>query len=204
MRSIAGVRGEEYRFEVASNIPQNSGSRSAGIGFTKLSLVFGPWNRTEFFLNAGEGLHSNDTHGVVASVDPKTFAPVSPATPFGPRQGRGDRRPDRSDTEPPVIARLLVLAPRLGACVQRGQWGDGGQAGRRSASAWNGQTTTRRCHGCFSIWTLRGLARGLPTTTRSAIISRRRCRQPRRQALPLRTWDPGAQAFLDASSARVT
>ena len=82
MRSIIGVRGEEYHFEVDSNIPGNSGSTTAGIGLPKLALVFGPWAKTEFFLNAGEGLHSNDARGVVATVDPQTLEPVSPATPL--------------------------------------------------------------------------------------------------------------------------
>jgi len=82
MRSVVGVRGEEYHFEVASNIPENSGGTTAGIGLPKLSLVFGPWAKTELFLNAGEGLHSNDARGVVATVDPQTLEPVSPATPL--------------------------------------------------------------------------------------------------------------------------
>jgi len=82
MRSIIGLRGENYHFDVASNIPENSGSKTAGIGLPKLSFIFGPWQKTEFFLNAGQGLHSNDARGVVATVDPKTLESVSPATPL--------------------------------------------------------------------------------------------------------------------------
>jgi len=82
LKSIVGVRGEQYYFDVASNIPGNSGSKSAGIGLPKVSLIFGPWNQTELYLNAGEGLHSNDARGVVATVDPQTLDPVSPATPL--------------------------------------------------------------------------------------------------------------------------
>jgi outer membrane receptor protein involved in Fe transport len=82
LRSIAGIRGENYHFDVTSNVPGNSGSRTASIGLPKLSLVFGPWKKTEFFLNAGESMHSNDARGVVATVDPKTLEPVSPATPL--------------------------------------------------------------------------------------------------------------------------
>ena len=81
-RSVVGLRAENYHFEVDSNIPQNSGSTSAGIGLPKLSLVFGPWQKTELYLNAGEGMHSNDARGVVATVDPKTLEPVDPATPL--------------------------------------------------------------------------------------------------------------------------
>ena len=52
------------------------------MGMPKLSLVFGPWNQTEFFVNAGQGFHSNDARGVTATVDPKTGAPVAAATPL--------------------------------------------------------------------------------------------------------------------------
>jgi outer membrane receptor protein involved in Fe transport len=81
-RSIVGIRGESYRFDVQSDTPQNSGSTSAGMGLPKASLVFGPWNKTEYFLNAGESFHSNDARGVVATVDPKTLEPIPSATPL--------------------------------------------------------------------------------------------------------------------------
>src|SRR4029077_5254942 len=71
LRSIVGMRGESYNFDVTSNIPQNSGNKTAGMGLPKLSLIYGPWNKSEFFINAGESFHSNDARGVVATVDPK-------------------------------------------------------------------------------------------------------------------------------------
>ncbi|WP_054773290.1 TonB-dependent receptor domain-containing protein [Methylogaea oryzae] len=36
----------------------------------KLSLIFGPWFDTEFFVNLGEGFHSNDARGVTLKLDP--------------------------------------------------------------------------------------------------------------------------------------
>ncbi len=81
-RSVVGIRAENYHFDVHSNIPQNSGSKVAGMGLPKLSLVFGPWRQTEFFVNAGEGFHSNDARGVVGTVDPKTLEPIASATPL--------------------------------------------------------------------------------------------------------------------------
>jgi outer membrane receptor protein involved in Fe transport len=81
-RSIVGVRAENYHFNVQSNIAENSGSRTANMGLPKLSLIFGPWNKSEFFVNAGQGFHSNDARGVVATVDPKTGAPIDSATPL--------------------------------------------------------------------------------------------------------------------------
>lgn len=36
----------------------------------KFALVLGPWNKTEFFFNAGKGFHSNDARGTTIKVDP--------------------------------------------------------------------------------------------------------------------------------------
>ena len=41
--------------------------------------MFGPWAKTELYLNAGTGFHSNDARGSVTTVDPTTLAPVSPS-----------------------------------------------------------------------------------------------------------------------------
>jgi len=83
MRSIVGLRYDRYRFDVSSlSTPQNSGDLSDGIWSPKLSLVFGPWVQTEYFVNAGYGFHSNDARGVTVKVDPATGSPVDPATPL--------------------------------------------------------------------------------------------------------------------------
>jgi outer membrane receptor protein involved in Fe transport len=36
----------------------------------KLSLIFGPWRKTELYLNYGHGFHSNDARGTTTRVDP--------------------------------------------------------------------------------------------------------------------------------------
>jgi outer membrane receptor protein involved in Fe transport len=36
----------------------------------KASLIFGPFHKTEFFLSAGYGFHSNDVRGATIAVDP--------------------------------------------------------------------------------------------------------------------------------------
>ncbi len=69
-RSTFGLRGDGYRFNVNSDTPANSGSRSDSIVSPKLSLVFGPWNDTEYYLNAGRGFHSNDARGATITVNP--------------------------------------------------------------------------------------------------------------------------------------
>ncbi|TFW16144.1 TonB-dependent receptor [Duganella callida] len=58
LRSIAGLRHDAYRFQV-------NGERADAYKFSpKLSLILGPWARTEYFLNYGTGFHSNDARGV--------------------------------------------------------------------------------------------------------------------------------------------
>jgi hypothetical protein len=40
-------------------------------------LIAGPFAKTEFFLNTGRGLHSNDARGTTATVDPRSGDPVN-------------------------------------------------------------------------------------------------------------------------------
>ncbi|SHM91893.1 Outer membrane receptor proteins, mostly Fe transport [Duganella sacchari] len=58
LRSIAGLRYDAYRFKV------NDDRASAHKFSPKLSLIFGPWRDTEYFINYGAGFHSNDARGV--------------------------------------------------------------------------------------------------------------------------------------------
>jgi outer membrane receptor protein involved in Fe transport len=44
-----------------------------------LSLVFGPWDKTEYFVNYGHGFHSNDARGVTSSISPKEGLPIEPS-----------------------------------------------------------------------------------------------------------------------------
>jgi hypothetical protein len=77
LRGIAGVRAEHTRFRVTSLAqPANSGSASDHLLSPKLSLIAGPWSRTEVFFNAGRGFHRNDGRGTTATVDPRTGDPV--------------------------------------------------------------------------------------------------------------------------------
>lgn len=81
-RTAAGVRGDYFNFDVDSNLDANDGDRGKFIASPKLSLIFGPWAKTEIYLNGGLGYHSNDARGVVARVDPATGDPVSKADPL--------------------------------------------------------------------------------------------------------------------------
>ena len=75
-RHIAGIRADYYRFKVTSNRPENSGKASDSLPSPKLSLIFGPWAKTEYFFNIGRGFHSNDARGTTISVDPGTGSAV--------------------------------------------------------------------------------------------------------------------------------
>jgi outer membrane receptor protein involved in Fe transport len=81
LKTIAGLRADQFRFNVDSSIAANSGQKSSFIGSPKLSLVFGPWDKTEYFVNYGHGFHSNDARGVTSSISPKEGLPIetSPA-----------------------------------------------------------------------------------------------------------------------------
>ncbi|MGR9105805.1 MAG: TonB-dependent receptor domain-containing protein [Gammaproteobacteria bacterium] len=94
LRSSVGLRLDGFRFTVDSNRPENSGTRYFGLVSPKGSVVFGPWARSEIYLNGGLGFHSNDARGVNARVDPATGLgsdadgnPVESATPLARTYG---------------------------------------------------------------------------------------------------------------------
>jgi outer membrane receptor protein involved in Fe transport len=86
LRSVAGLRYDAYRFDVDHLASSGGSSGSSGSGgggegtgdiktddhivSPKLSLIFGPWNKTEYFVNLGKGFHSNDARGLSAQVTP--------------------------------------------------------------------------------------------------------------------------------------
>ena len=77
LRGVFGVRADHLRASVdALTLAANSGRASAAQLSPKLSLIAGPFAKTEFFFNAGRGFHSNDARGATATIDPKTGAAV--------------------------------------------------------------------------------------------------------------------------------
>jgi outer membrane receptor protein involved in Fe transport len=87
LRTLAGVRADGYRFGVDSSEPANSGTDFAGLASPKGGAVFGPWNGTELYANAGLGFHSNDARGATITVDPATGEPVERVTPLARAKG---------------------------------------------------------------------------------------------------------------------
>jgi len=64
-RSIVGLRGDWFRFNnTGQSNPANTDTVSDFIASPKLSLVFGPWDKTEYYVSMGNGYHSNDARGV--------------------------------------------------------------------------------------------------------------------------------------------
>ncbi|MBC7994227.1 MAG: TonB-dependent receptor [Rhizobacter sp.] len=86
-RTVAGLRADSYRFDVESDRAVNSGTSTASIVSPKLNLIFGPWSKTEFYVNLGSGFHSNDARGTVISIDPITGQPKERVTPLARAKG---------------------------------------------------------------------------------------------------------------------
>jgi hypothetical protein len=70
MRLVGGLRAETFTFDVRNRCStcaeQPAGRTSSGIVLPKMNLILGPWASTEFFVNYGEGYHSNDARSAVA------------------------------------------------------------------------------------------------------------------------------------------
>lgn len=77
-RTVAALRGDLEYFDVTSLVTTaNSGTASKFLPSPKLSLIFGPWSNTEFYVQGGFGFHSNDGRGTTQTVEP-----VSGENPF--------------------------------------------------------------------------------------------------------------------------
>jgi len=77
-RTDAALRGDVGHVDVTSLItPANSGTATKVLPTPKLSLIFGPWANTEFYVQGGFSFHSNDARGAT-----QTLEPVSAANPY--------------------------------------------------------------------------------------------------------------------------
>jgi outer membrane receptor protein involved in Fe transport len=112
-RTVAGVRADAFRFDVRSDLAANSGRSSGSRVSPKLNLIFGPWNKTEFYASAGSGFHSNDARGATISVEPGTGAPVDKVTPLV--GSRGVELGVRSEVVPGLQSTLSVYRLDVGS-----------------------------------------------------------------------------------------
>ena len=82
-RTTAGWRGDYFWASVNSILqPVNSGNPKTAIGSPKFTMTFGPFYKTELFVGAGMGYHSNDARGVTATQVPGDPASLQSPTPF--------------------------------------------------------------------------------------------------------------------------
>ncbi len=93
-RTVLALRGDEARYDVTNLTPSytatelpgapvvnfaaaNSGTATKFLPEPKASLIFGPWSKTEFYVQGGFSFHSNDARGATQREEP-----ISPDNPF--------------------------------------------------------------------------------------------------------------------------
>ncbi|MBS0360892.1 MAG: TonB-dependent receptor [Proteobacteria bacterium] len=85
-RTVLGLRGDAFWMDVADlGGGGQSGHADAQVLSPKVNLIFGPWAKTELYLDYGQGFHSDDARGVVSSLDPATALPRSQGGEIGAR-----------------------------------------------------------------------------------------------------------------------
>jgi hypothetical protein len=94
VQTTIGLRENQFYFDVKDKMlnPDGScninsdplgcvtGTKRASIFSPKLGLVLGPWAKTTYFINIGDGYHSNDARGVTRSGQNPDQSPVTPLT----------------------------------------------------------------------------------------------------------------------------
>ncbi len=79
LRTTTGWRGDYFDASVNSTLqPANSGKQQSSLGSPKFTMTFGPFAKTELFVGAGMGYHSNDARSTTV-----TEVPGDPTTPEG-------------------------------------------------------------------------------------------------------------------------
>ena len=93
LRLTGGLRSEIFTFDVRNQCldcaEQPAGRTTSGVLLPKANLILGPWFATEFFLNYGDGFHSNDARSaVVPGSSPiaraRTYEAGIRSKPWGP------------------------------------------------------------------------------------------------------------------------
>lgn len=87
LRTVAGLRADQFWYDVGSSNASNSGRGSDHILSPKLSLILSPTTQTDVFFNWGRGYHSNDVRGATTTVDPSTGSPMQKVSVLVPAVG---------------------------------------------------------------------------------------------------------------------
>ncbi len=137
-RTLLGARYDRVDVDVRSSNADNSGQHSADLTSPKLSLILGPWNKTEYFVNIGSGFHSNDARGMTARVAPKEGTPIDPAPALV--RTNGSELGLRTEAIPGLQSSLALWQLNIGSeLVFSGDAGDTGASGasRRTGIEFN-------------------------------------------------------------------
>jgi outer membrane receptor protein involved in Fe transport len=71
LRTTTGLRGDFYEADVNSIFDaNNSGHSEAALASPKFTMTIGPFAKTELFVGAGTGMHSNDARGTTITEEP--------------------------------------------------------------------------------------------------------------------------------------
>lgn len=143
--SVAGLRTDHFDFNVNSSIPGNSGKAQANLTSPKLSLVFGPWAKTQYFVNYGWGFHTNDARGAVASIAPREGTPIE-SVPVAART-KGSELGVRTEIVPGLQSSLALWQLSVDSeLVFQGDAGDTApsRASRRRGVEWSNHYAARR------------------------------------------------------------
>jgi TonB-dependent Receptor Plug Domain len=94
VQTTIGVREDRFDFDVKDKMLNadggcntgsdplgcDTGTKRAAIFSPKLGLVLGPWAKTTYFIDIGDGYHSNDARGITRSGQNPAQSPVTPLT----------------------------------------------------------------------------------------------------------------------------
>ncbi len=112
MRISAGVRvGHKWAQVDALSLTVNGGTAQDSKASPKLSLILGPWRKSEFFVNAGTGFHSNDARGATIRLDPRS-GESAPRVPLLVA-GRGAELGFRTEAIPGLQSSLALWGLKL-------------------------------------------------------------------------------------------
>jgi hypothetical protein len=91
VRTVLGVRADYLDFNVHDFfVPENSSNIHTCFPSPKGSIIFGPWERTNFYISGGYDFHSNDARGATQVLSPSfvglppAYAGQAPPTPTAP------------------------------------------------------------------------------------------------------------------------
>lgn len=82
LRAHAGLRRDDFDFDVDALQPENSGRADDALTSAKAGLVYTVADPLEMYLSWGEGLHSNDARGTTITVDPASGEPAERVDPL--------------------------------------------------------------------------------------------------------------------------